>query len=271
MSLRTILGSLVVSLLAVACGGASGDTGDDTLDATGGKVFLCTGFGSNDTTFLNVTSTGITATVEGGAIYRGTSAPGGDASTVVFGNFIPANGFFENESMHIPKSLFTSGASTKVQLNNPTVNPQWDGTCRKATNEELAADHCLPLLQYWAPIDTNKKASIVKSGSGYKATMADAQAGDLVYQIDAKVDGLLCTLGDETPVSCSAVVADKRHSRPRVGRVRVRHHDRRLLGQLPGDEGQVDDDELNGRGEPRCGRTGGPPGRRETAPAMRAS
>jgi hypothetical protein len=210
MSLRTtLLGSLVVSLLAVACGGASGDVGDDTLDATGGKVFLCTGFGSNDTTFLNVTSTGITATVEGNAIYRGTSASGGDASTSVFGNFVPAKGFFDNESMHIPKSLFTTGASTKVQLDNPTVNPQWDGTCRKATNEELAADHCLPLLQYWAPIDTNKKASFVKSGSGYKATMADAQAGDLVYQIDTKVDGLLCTLGDETPVSCSAVVADK--------------------------------------------------------------
>ncbi len=193
-------------LFAAACSAPTGGFFDEeAADATAAKVVSCSGLGSSDAVFLKLSTSGVTATVEGNANYRGTAVTSG-ASSITFGKFTP-KGFFESSTLVVPRALL-EGKSAKVQMFTENVGPHWEGTCHAASQAELAADHCLSLLDGFAGIDTKKKPSIEKTPQGYRIRVASPKTGDFVWMAQTSTDGLLCKITDIPAVSCAAVVAD---------------------------------------------------------------
>jgi hypothetical protein len=216
MKTRVFFGSIAVTALTLACGGAetSSAPADESQDVTQTKVFMCQGLGRNEAMILQLTSKGVTLTEEGVAIQRGTAAASSDADKLVFGDFSAGGTVGAGDQVVVPKSLATTGKGT-VELHMANVNPIFQADCHKATTAELQADHCEPLVEEMGFVDSNRKPEIVKDGDAYTVTIKDSKAGDYVYTVPSKVDGLLCTVSASKAVSCSAVVADKIFSRAR--------------------------------------------------------
>jgi hypothetical protein len=202
-----------------ACSGSSevggGPSGEQ--DITRATTFLCTGLGNNDNVYLQVTATLATATPEWDQPFKGSVVPNPSTQylkaapdAILFGSWTPAGGFFNQEILEVPKSMLTATEGTIKMWSTQSYN-YWPGNCHKATAAELSGDHCLAQseMKYFGPIDSQKKASIAKQAGGYRATITDAKNGDFVWDIKTTTAGLTCKIGDITPVSCSAVVADK--------------------------------------------------------------
>jgi hypothetical protein len=196
--------SLTVS--AFACGGGGSTSVDNSGgdQVNGGNTYVCTGLGTNNTTFVTIGSNKITVVLEGVSVQTGELQPG----STTFGQWSPTKGYLSSDdTLDVSAALMTSG-SGEMDLNTANVGPHWVGDCHKATQTQLQADQCMSLVADVYPVDSDQQATIQKSGSKYTVTIDDPKAGPYVYSVSSRTSGLLCKLGTVRSVSCAAVVAD---------------------------------------------------------------
>ncbi len=199
--------SLIVPLALHGC--TSSDSGDDDFDdgkADGTALyFSCQNLGTSNTVWLDIKKTSVTATIEGSGFNKGKLTKTDDTSKT-YSSWNKKVFFGAGDTLVIPDSLIEDG-SGKVDWYIANVNPYWEGTC---TQEDPTGDQCLPLVQQISPIDSSAAPVYAKTSSEhYTVTVPSSKVGDFLYDVDMNVDGLLCTQGDVTPKSCSAIVADK--------------------------------------------------------------
>lgn len=169
-----------------------------------GIYFSCSDLGTANTAWVDVKAKSITVTFEGSGVATGKLVES-DSTSKTFGTFTGVMvGAYD--TFVVPNSLVKDG-SGKIDWYMSNVNPYWVGTCKQ---NDPTGDQCMPLVQLISPIDSSanpvyKKLSIDK----YTVTVADSKVGDFFYDVAMKTSGILCTQGDITPVSCSALVADK--------------------------------------------------------------
>jgi hypothetical protein len=209
---HVLVASLSVALLAACTSSTDSNSGDESggeaVSAGGTGSFTVSGLGTNDTTFLTLKGNSLTFVNESGKGQQtGTLLPNPPAGFQAFGNFSPDGFVATGNQIHISTDLISKG-SGKVVLFDPNVTANFEATGHTSTQAELTRDHCLPQLHNLGPVDSTHPGKVTKvSNTQYKWELA-APAGDFVYDVNVKANGLQCTFVSMPPVSCSAVVAD---------------------------------------------------------------
>ena len=218
--MKPSLTTLALCLAIPACVSSNTAGDDDSSDddgkadgsGTSGTYFECTGLGTNEATWLLLTSTSVGVTVEGSGTNSATKTTSTSTSKT-YSNWKTDVFFGKTDTLVVPNSLLTSG-SGKVDWYMSNVNPYWVGTC---TKKSPTADQCLPLVEEIYPVDSTAKATYttVTKGSSYTVNIPDSKVGAFAYKVSAKTTGPLCVIGTIANESCSAVVADKIASQAR--------------------------------------------------------
>ena len=206
--------SFALSILApIAISGcaanSSGGTTDDTIDdgkadGSTGTYYSCEGLGTNNTVWLDVGKTSVKVTIEGSGVNTG-KVTTSDSSSKTYGNWSGSIFFNTGDTLVIPNSLASTG-SGKVEWYIANVNPHWEGTC---TKKSPTGDQCMPLVEQIYPVDSSVTAKYTTVSSGhYAVSIPDSKVGAFTYDVSMHKSGILCTFGDTTPTSCSAIVAD---------------------------------------------------------------
>jgi len=208
MNKLTFAFSLVVPFALHGCA-TSDDSGDDDFDSGkadgSGLYFSCQNLGTANTVWLDIKKKSVTVTIEDSGFNKGKLTKTDDTSKT-YSDWNSKTFFGAGDTLVIPDSLVTDG-SGKVDWYVANVNPYWEGTC---TQMDPTGDQCLPLVELISPIDSSATPKYAQTSTGhYTVTVADSKVGDFFYDVTMNVDGLLCTQGDITPKSCSAIVADK--------------------------------------------------------------
>jgi hypothetical protein len=197
----------------LAFAGCATNGTDSTADGTddgkadggsSGTYFSCTGLGTNNTVWIDIFKKSVVVTVEGAGVNTGKLTTS-DSSSKTFSDWTSKTFFGAGDTLVIPNSLMTDG-SGKVSWYMANVNPYWEGTC---TQEKPTGDQCMPLVEDIYPVDSNATAKYTTVSSGhYTVHIPDTKVGAFDYAITMHKSGILCTYGDTTPTSCSAIVAD---------------------------------------------------------------
>jgi len=203
--------TLSVGLLVAFFGCASnpnmdGDDGtDDGKDDGTGTSYVCTGLGTNNNVYLDITKKHVSVTVEGVGRNTG-SLTTSSSSSETFSKWTTSVFFGTGDTLVVPTTMLKSGSGT-VDWYIANVNPYWQGTCKLGSP---TGDQCMPLVEQLYPVDSTAKAEYTKNTTGdYSIDIPSSKVGDFVYDVTMHDDGSLCTMGDITATSCSAIVADK--------------------------------------------------------------
>jgi hypothetical protein len=208
MKRASIATPLLLFLALVACGASSdGDAASEDGALGGTRTFACGPLKTDAKIFLEVQGSSLTLTVEGMSRQTGTLR-GRTRSAATFGAFQPSDGVMQpDETLLLARSLL-AGTGGTVSIHNPAVSPDKTASCQPVAT---VPDTCPDVIAHAAlPLPGAAAAVVSASGDGtYRVSFPDAAAGDLIYVAHVTRDGLLCKVGAQTPVSCSAVVADR--------------------------------------------------------------
>jgi hypothetical protein len=131
-----------------------------------------------------------------------------DAGSRTFGSWAPADGTLRAEETLLVSSALRRSETGSIALHDPAASPDVTSQCRRIAKPD---DPCLWVITHDGrlPLPGASDAAVSPAdGGAYSVVFHDPDAGDLVYSANVSRDGLLCKLAAQTPVSCSAVIAD---------------------------------------------------------------